>query len=122
MKRTTKPPEKWPGPRERRAICCDVADGKRVGGPFASIGHLDNLILCAGICRYGLLQDLSEEDWDRIFAVNVKRHLYLREGAAMPAFCRPQKNNIVTVSSMWGQVGASPAEPLLGHQGGGHCP
>lgn len=89
-----------------QAICCDVADGEAVRRAFASIGHLDNLILCAGICRYGLLQDLSEEDWDRIFAVNVKG-IYTCVKAAMPAFLQAQKGSIVTVSSMWGQVGAS---------------
>lgn len=88
------------------AICCDVADGEAVRRAFASIGHLDNLILCAGICRYGLLQDLSEEDWDRIFAVNVKG-IYTCVKAAMPAFLQAQKGSIITVSSMWGQVGAS---------------
>ena len=88
------------------AICCDVADGEAVRRAFASIGHLDNLILCAGICRYGLLRDLSEEDWDRIFAVNVKG-IYTCVKAAMPAFLQAQKGSIVTVSSMWGQVGAS---------------
>ena len=72
------------------AICCDVADGEAVRRAFASIGHLDNLILCAGICRYGLLQDLSEEDWDRIFAVNVKG-IYTCVKAAMPAFLQAQK-------------------------------
>ena len=88
------------------AICCDVADGEAVRRAFETIGHLDNLILCAGICRYGLLQDLSEEDWDRIFAVNVKG-IYTCVKAAMPAFLRAQKGSIITVSSMWGQVGAS---------------
>lgn len=88
------------------AICCDVADGEAVRWAFETIGHLDNLILCAGICRYGLLQDLSEEDWDRIFAVNVKG-IYTCVKAAMPAFLQAQKGSIVTVSSMWGQVGAS---------------
>ena len=88
------------------AICCDVADGEAVRRAFETIGHLDNLILCAGICRYGLLQDLSEEDWDRIFAVNVKG-IYTCVKAAMPAFLQAQKGSIITVSSMWGQVGAS---------------
>ena len=88
------------------AICCDVADGEAVRRAFASIGRLDNLILCAGICRYGLLQDLSEENWDRIFDVNVKG-IYTCVKAAMPAFLQAQKGSIVTVSSMWGQVGAS---------------
>ena len=80
------------------AICCDVADGEAVRRAFASIGRLDNLILCAGICRYGLLQDLSEEDWDRIFAVNVKG-IYTCVKAAMPAFLQAQKGSIVTVKS-----------------------
>ena len=88
------------------AICCDVADGEAVRRAFETIGHLDNLILCAGICRYGLLQDLSEEDWDRIFDVNVKG-IYTCVKAAMPAFLQAQKGSIITVSSMWGQVGAS---------------
>ena len=88
------------------AICCDVADGEAVRRAFETIGHLDNLILCAGICRYGLLQDLSEEDWDRIFAVNVKG-IYTCVKAAMPAFLQAQKGSIIKVSSMWGQVGAS---------------
>ena len=88
------------------AICCDVADGEAVRRAFETIGHLDNLILCAGICRYGLLQDLSEEDWDRIFAVNVKG-IYTCVKAAMPAFLQAQKGSIITVSSMWGQVGAT---------------
>ena len=88
------------------AICCDVAEGEAVRRAFETIGHLDNLILCAGICRYGLLQDLSEEDWDRIFAVNVKG-IYTCVKAAMPAFLQAQKGSIITVSSMWGQVGAS---------------
>ena len=88
------------------AICCDVADGEAVRRAFDTIGHLDNLILCAGICRYGLLQDLSEEDWDRIFAVNVKG-IYTCVKAAMPAFLQAQKGSIIPVSSMWGQVGAS---------------
>ena len=87
-------------------ICCDVADSQAVKTAFRQIGQVDILILCAGICHYGLLQDLKETDWDRLFAVNVKGS-YLCINAAMPSFLRKQKGCVITVSSMWGQVGAS---------------
>ena len=87
-------------------ICCDVADSQAVQTAFRQIGQVDVLILCAGICHYGLLQDLQEADWDRLFAVNVKGS-YLCINAAMPSFLQKQKGCVITVSSMWGQVGAS---------------
>ena len=88
------------------AICCDVADSAAVKEAFAVLSQIDILICNAGICHTGLLQDLPEEDWDRLFHVNVKG-IYNCVRAAMPAFLRQQKGCIITVSSMWGQVGAS---------------
>ena len=88
------------------AICCDVADGEAVKKAFAEIGDVDILICNAGICWTGLLNSMPEKDWDRIFAVNVKG-IYHCVNAAMPSFLKKQAGSIVTVSSMWGQVGAS---------------
>ena len=88
------------------AICCDVADGEAVKKAFAEIGDVDILICNAGICWTGLLSTMPEKDWDRIFAVNVKG-IYHCVNAAMPSFLKKQAGSIVTVSSMWGQVGAS---------------
>ena len=88
------------------AICCDVADGNAVRAAFEKIGDLDVLICNAGICHTGLMSMISEEAWDRLFAVNVKG-IYNCVNAAMSAFLKKQKGCIITVSSMWGQVGAS---------------
>ena len=88
------------------AICCDVADGAAVRKAFSQIGPVDVLVCNAGICHYGLMSMLSEEDWDRIFAVNVKG-IYHCVNAAMPGFLQKQAGSVVTVSSMWGQVGSS---------------
>ena len=88
------------------AICCDVADGQAVKAAFDAIGDVDILICNAGICRTGLLSMLPEQDWDRMFDVNVKG-IYHCVNAAMPSFLRKQSGCIITVSSMWGQVGAS---------------
>ena len=87
-------------------ICCDVADGAAVAEAFLNIPEVDILVCNAGICWYGLLTDMEDAEWDRIFAVNVKG-VYNCVKTAMPAFLRKHSGSIVTVSSMWGQVGAS---------------
>ena len=88
------------------AICCDVADGEAVKAAFSQIGDVDILVCNAGICRTGLMSQLPEADWDRLFAVNVKG-IYHCINAAMASFLQKQRGSIITVSSMWGQVGAS---------------
>lgn len=88
------------------AICCDVADGQAVKAAFEKIPDVDILICNAGIMHFGLLSMMEEGAWDRIFAVNVKG-IYHCVGAAMPSFLKKQAGSIITVSSMWGQVGAS---------------
>ncbi len=88
------------------AICCDVADGEAVRAAFAKLPALDVLVCNAGISQYGLLSQTPEETWDRVFAVNVKG-IYHCVNAAMAGFLKKQKGCVITVSSMWGQVGAS---------------
>ena len=88
------------------AICCDVADGAAVKNAFAQVPDVDILICNAGICYSGLMSMLTEAQWDRIFDVNVKG-IYHCVNAAMGGFLKKQKGCIITVSSMWGQVGAS---------------
>lgn len=88
------------------AICCDVADAAAVKEAFSKIPEVDILVCNAGVCWYGLLTDMEETSWDRLFDVNVKG-IYHCVNAAMPAFLKKHRGSIVTVSSMWGQVGAS---------------
>ena len=88
------------------AICCDVADGNAVREAFHTIGNVDVLVCNAGICHSGLMSMMDENSWDRLFAVNVKG-IYHCVNAAMPGFLQKQAGCIITVSSMWGQVGAS---------------
>lgn len=88
------------------AICCDVADGEAVKEAFRKIPDVDILICNAGIVHYGLMSMMDESAWNRIFDVNVKG-IYHCVNAAMPHFLRRQRGCVITVSSMWGQVGAS---------------
>ncbi len=87
-------------------ICCDVADTQKVLEVFSQIGPVDVLICNAGIVHYGLMSQMSEQAWNRIFDVNVKG-IYNCVNAAMPGFLQAHRGCVITVSSMWGQVGAS---------------
>ena len=89
-----------------KAICCDVADSKAVKAAFAQIGSVDVLICNAGVMWFGLMSMMEEDAWDRIFNVNVKG-IYNCVNAAMPSFLQKHAGSVITVSSMWGQVGAS---------------
>ena len=88
------------------AICCDVADGEAVNRAFSQIGDVDILVCNAGTVYFGLLYQMAEADWNRLFAVNVGG-IYHCVNAAMPSFLKTHRGSIVTVASMWGQVGAS---------------
>ena len=67
---------------------------------------MDILVNNAGICHYGLISQITLEQWDRLFAVNV-RGIYNCVNAALPGMLHNQRGSIINVSSMWGQVGAS---------------
>ena len=87
-------------------ICCDVSDGNQVRDAFSQIGQVDVLVCNVGIVHYGLMSMMEEAAWDRIFDVNVKG-IYHCVNAAMPGFLKEHRGCVITVSSMWGQVGSS---------------
>ena len=89
-----------------RAICCDAADTEAVARAVESLPPVDVLVNNAGISHVGLISQISPEEWDRLFAVNVKS-IYNTVRAVLPAMLQKQAGAIVNLSSMWGQAGAS---------------
>ena len=92
------------------AIQADVSDREQVHNMVDSVldkfCQLDILVCNAGISWSGLLGDMTEADWHRIFAVNLDGVFHCCQ-AVLPHFVSRKAGKIVTVSSMWGQVGAS---------------
>lgn len=92
------------------AYCCDVADHKAVGSMAAKVeqdfGGIDLLVCNAGIAQQKLFTDIAEDEWDRMFDVNVKG-VYNCCKAVLPMMIRKQSGKIITLSSIWGMAGAS---------------
>lgn len=89
-----------------RALCCDVTDAAQVDALFTRCGDTELLVNCAGVAWYGLLQDMDEEAWRRLFAVNVDG-VYRCCHAAIPGMVRRHRGCILNISSIWGLRGAS---------------
>lgn len=66
----------------------------------------DILINNAGISHYGLLSDVTEEDWDQVMSVNLKG-MFLCTQAFMPHMISQRNGRIINISSVWGISGAS---------------
>lgn len=88
------------------AVRADVSDAAQVRSAVAQSGDADVLINCAGIAHQGLISQITTEEWDRLFAVNV-RGIYNTVNAVLPSMLQTQCGSIVNVSSMWGETGAS---------------
>ncbi|MBP0979517.1 MAG: SDR family oxidoreductase [Oscillospiraceae bacterium] len=69
-------------------------------------GEIDILINNAGISQQKLFTDISENDWNRMFDINIKG-IYNCTQAVLPAMIRKQSGKIINISSIWGLVGAS---------------
>ena len=92
------------------AVRADVSSAAEVEEMFgkvgAAFGGVDVLINNAGISLIKTADETTEEEWDRLFAVNAKAaHLTVR--AALPHMISEKAGSIVNVSSMWGISGAS---------------
>lgn len=89
---------------------CDVANAAQVQSVIAGIlrtyRRIDALVNCAGIAHIGLFTDMTEDEWDRLFAVNVRSAFSVTK-VVLPGMISHQRGTIVNVSSMWGEVGAS---------------
>ncbi len=70
------------------------------------IGAAGILVNNAGIAEQALFSDITEEMWDKMFAVNVKG-AYNCAQAILPEMIHEKWGRIINVSSIWGISGAS---------------
>lgn len=86
-----------------------AADCRRaVARTIREFGRIDILFNNAGITRRATVLDLSEEDWDRVMAVNVKS-IFLLSREAIPHMEKQGAGSIINTASGWGLAGGPKA-------------
>lgn len=81
-----------------------------------ALGGLDVLVACAGVAGRGSVPETSLEEWERVFAVNV-RGVYLTARAAIPHLRAAGGGAIVVVASQLGLVAAAGAAAYCASKG-----
>jgi len=79
-------------------------------------GGIHVLFNNAGIMRRASVVELTEEDWDRVMAVNVKS-IFLMSRQVIPTMARSGGGSIVNTASGWGLVGGPRAAVYCASKG-----
>lgn len=89
---------------------CDVSDVNQVNDfvreTEENLGEITALVNNAGVSLQKLFCDVTDEEAQKIFDVNVKG-VFNATKAVLPAMIRRKSGKIVNISSMWGICGAS---------------
>jgi 3-oxoacyl-[acyl-carrier protein] reductase len=92
------------------ALRADVSDDAQVTAMLKaaeeSFGHIDLLVNNAGIAHFGLLTDMTADEWRNIMAVNLDSAFHCCK-AVLPGMISRKEGCIVNISSIWGETGAS---------------
>lgn len=91
-------------------VRCDVQhpDSVRIAVEKAAsvLGQIDVLICNAGIADFGLITELEISRWDEIISTDLSGVFYCIK-YVLPSMISRKSGCVITVASMWGQVGAS---------------
>ena len=84
----------------------DVSSLDSMKKVYEDIGEVDILINNAASSHFGLLTDLSEDEWDNIMNVDLKS-VFLTAKVFLPGMIKKHSGKIINVSSIFGVVGGS---------------
>jgi NAD(P)-dependent dehydrogenase (short-subunit alcohol dehydrogenase family) len=87
-----------------------------VGRAIRDFGRIDVLFNNAGIIRRATVLDISEDDWDRVMAVNVKS-IYLLSREVIPHMEKQGAGSIINTASGWGLAGGAKAAVYCASKG-----
>ena len=103
--------------RQALAIQVDVSDSKEVNRMVQSVlkkfKRVDILVNNAAIIKRGSIEDLTEEDWDRVMDVNLKGAFNCMK-AVVGTMKKQRYGKIVNISSIAGKIGDLASAPCYG--------
>jgi NAD(P)-dependent dehydrogenase (short-subunit alcohol dehydrogenase family) len=100
-----------------RADVTQATDCQRVvKRTLREFGTIHVLFNNAGIMRRASVLELSEEDWDRVMAVNVKS-IFLMSRQAIPIMAKSGGGSIIDTASGWGLAGGPRAAVYCASKG-----
>ena len=88
------------------ALKCDISSADAIKAVISKVGNIDILINNAGISQIKMFQDITEDDWDNMFNINV-RGMFLVTQGVIENMIHNKWGRIINISSMWGEIGAS---------------
>ena len=92
------------------AVAADVGDPRALDAAVAkverSLGPVDVLVNDAGIALRRPVAEMSDEDWDRVLAVNLNGPFYLAR-RCVPGMAERRWGRVVNVSSISGRLGTA---------------
>ena len=78
---------------------------KAINDTVEKFGGLDILVNNAGVSGRGLIEDTTEEEWDRVMNTNTKGS-FLGIKAALPSLKKSVGASIINISSVAGLIGS----------------
>lgn len=73
---------------------------------LSHFGSIDVLINNAAISHIGLLSDMTIDEWNELIAINLTS-VFSACQQIIPTMVHQKKGNIINISSVWGNIGAS---------------
>ena len=99
------------------AYFADMADPAAVTALFLKLPPLDVLVNNAGMAYFGLLSDMSYEQWRRVMATNLDS-MFLTCKEAIGPMVQKKSGKIINISSVWGSTGSSMEVAYSASKGG----
>lgn len=88
------------------ALPAELAERAQVEELFRLARPVDVLVNNAGIAQQKLFTDITEDDWRRMFAVDVDGVFRCCQ-CALPHMIHEKSGCIINIASIWGEIGAS---------------
>ena len=98
---------------EIETFVLDVLDGKSIKRAPERTGVLTTLFNCAGFVHHGTVLEMTDEDWDFSFNLNVRSQFQLIQ-AYLPGMLEEKNGSIINMASVASSIKGAPNRCLYG--------